>query len=123
MILFVYGTLLDPKALGYCAGQSIKAVAMKASLPGHRRVRLRHAPYPTLRRCNAGEVPGVTLRINAAMLAALIAYEGPRYRLARIMVRTSRGMRPAYCFFGDAATRVDWHHPDEKAMKLRSRAF
>jgi hypothetical protein len=122
MKLFLYGTLADPVALGYCAGRPVKTAPLPASLPGFRRVLLRGARYPTLRRAPGGQVPGVVVRVTADMLMRLQNYESVRYRQVHVLLRTSAGPARARCFVGDAATSVDWV-PDERIMTLRSRAF
>ncbi|HQT47670.1 MAG TPA: gamma-glutamylcyclotransferase [Acidocella sp.] len=122
MKLFLYGTLADPAALGRCAGRPVRAEPLPALLAGYRRVLLRGARYPTLRRAPGSEVHGVILRVNADMLVRLINYESTRYRVVQVRLATPRGAVRARCFYGDAPTRVAWA-PDEKLMTLRSRSF
>jgi len=122
MRIFLYGTLADPEALGRCAGRRPAAAPIPAVLPGFRRVLLRGARYPTLRRAPRDCVPGVIMRVNADMLVRLQNYESTRYRQIRVRLRTPHGPVRARCFYGDAPTRVGWV-PDPKLMILRSRTF
>ncbi len=124
MKIFLYGTLIDPAGLGFCAGRPHRAAPVPAVLPHYRRVWLRGARYPTLRRARGHAVHGVIMRVNADMLVRLQAYESGRYQRVRVRLQTPRGPERAICFMGDAATRKDWHHPaDSKIMTLRSRSF
>jgi lipoyl(octanoyl) transferase len=91
-------------------------------LQGYRRVLLRGARYPTLRRAPGKSVSGVMLRVNADMLVRLQNYESVRYRQINVRLQTPSGPHRARCFFGDAPTLVEWT-PDEKIMTLRSRSF
>jgi gamma-glutamylcyclotransferase (GGCT)/AIG2-like uncharacterized protein YtfP len=122
MKLFLYGTLADPAALGRCAGRPVRATPLPARLAGYRRVLLRGARYPTLRRAPGGHVPGVIMRVNSDMFLRLQNYESARYRPIRVRLETPHGPARALCFYGDAPTRVAWK-PDEKIMTLRSRSF
>ncbi len=122
MNLFLYGTLADPAALGRCAGRPVRAAMLPASLKGYRRVLLRFARYPTLRRAPGAQVQGVMLRVTADMLVRLQNYESVRYRQVHVRLATPRGPARARCFFGDAPTSIAWV-PDEKIMTLRSRSF
>jgi gamma-glutamylcyclotransferase (GGCT)/AIG2-like uncharacterized protein YtfP len=122
MKLFVYGTLANTEALGRCAGRPVKVTALPARLEGFRRVFLRGARYPTLRRAPGAQVHGVIIQVNADMLVRLQAYESVRYRQILVRLQSATGPHRARCFFGDAATLVTWV-PDEKIMTLRSRSF
>jgi gamma-glutamylcyclotransferase (GGCT)/AIG2-like uncharacterized protein YtfP len=122
MKLFLYGTLADPEALGRCAGRRLSAPPVPAVLHGFRRVLLRGARYPTLRRAPGHAVPGVMCRVSADMLVRLQNYESARYRQLHVRLHTPHGPARARCFFGDAPTRVAWI-PDPKLMTLRSRTF
>ena len=106
MRLFLYGTLLDPARLAACAGPGLVPVA--AVLRGYRRVGLRFTPYPTLRRGFRGHVAGAVVDVAAAGVRRLMAYEGPRYRLVRVAVRSIRGNTAAFAWIADAATRRPW---------------
>jgi gamma-glutamylcyclotransferase (GGCT)/AIG2-like uncharacterized protein YtfP len=124
MKIFLYGTLTDPAGFGFCAGRPLRAAAVPATLPNYRRVLLRGARYPTLRRARGHSVQGVIMRVNADMLVRLQAYESTRYQRIKLRLQTARGPERAICFMGDAATTKAWHHPaDNKIMTLRSRSF
>jgi gamma-glutamylcyclotransferase (GGCT)/AIG2-like uncharacterized protein YtfP len=124
MRIFLYGTLADPAGLGFCAGRPVRAAPLPALLSGYRRVLLRGARYPTLRRAPRDSVPGVVVRVNADMLVRLQNYESVRYRRIPVRVRTAHGPIRATCFYGDAPTKIAWQVPaDNKIMALRSRSF
>jgi len=92
VILFLYGTLLDPGVLARMSGDRALARRMRpARLPGWRRVHLRGTRYPTLLRDPASVVEGAVLHVGAAALARLSAYEGSAYVLAPVTVATARG--------------------------------
>jgi gamma-glutamylcyclotransferase (GGCT)/AIG2-like uncharacterized protein YtfP len=120
--IFLYGTLADPRGLGRCAGKPLRIAPVPAVLPGYRRVLLRFARYPTLRRAPGHNVAGVIVRVNADMLVRLQNYESARYRQVLLRLHTPAGPARARCFLGDAPTKVAWV-PDEKIMTLRSRSF
>ncbi len=122
MRLFVYGTLADPAALGHCAGRPLHGAMQPAFLHGFKRVLLRGARYPTLRRAPDSVVPGVIVRVTADMLVRLQNYELDRYRQLHVRLATASGPARARCFCGDAATSVEWT-PDPRLVTLRSRSF
>ena len=122
MKLFLYGTLADPAGLGRCAGKPVTTKPLSAVLHGYRRVLLRGARYPTLRREPGEAVYGVIMRVNADMLVRLQNYESVRYRQIHVRLHTAKGHMRARCFMGDAATKIAWV-ADEKIMSLRSRSF
>lgn len=122
MKIFLYGTLMDPAGFGYCAGRPLRTAPVPAVLPHYRRVHLRGARYPTLRRARGHAVHGVIMRVNADMLVRLQAYESLRYRQIHVRLRTPGGPVRARCFMGDAPTRIAWR-PNIKIMALRSRSF
>jgi gamma-glutamylcyclotransferase (GGCT)/AIG2-like uncharacterized protein YtfP len=99
MRLFLYGTLLGDRRLGPSA---------PAILMGWRRVGLRGTRYPTLRRDRQGAVSGAVVNVPAAVLRRLVAYEGPAYRLARVVVRTASGKTAAYAWIAPGGTRRPW---------------
>jgi gamma-glutamylcyclotransferase (GGCT)/AIG2-like uncharacterized protein YtfP len=104
--VFIYGTLLDPAVFSRFAGRAPLRRAIPARLPGHRRVRLRGTPYPTLV-AGAGAVCGLLLpRLSAAAFRRLAAYEGPDYALLPVRVRTRRGPRRARAWIA-ARRRAD----------------
>lgn len=104
MRLFLYGTLLDPAVWARRAGAA--GPTIPARLRGWRRVRLRASPYPTLRR--GGSVSGMVRDVSAATLRRLVAYEGPRYRLTRVVVATPRGNTAAWTWIAAAVTHRPW---------------
>ncbi len=122
MKLFLYGTLADPAALGRCAGKPVRGTPLPARLTGFRRVLLRGARYPTLRRAPGETVHGVVLRVNADMFLRLQNYESARYRAVHVRLHSATGPQRARVFIGDAPTRVAWV-ANEKIMTLRSRSF
>jgi Gamma-glutamyl cyclotransferase, AIG2-like len=71
-------------------------------LRGWTRVALAGTPYPTLRRRFRGQVGGAVLTAPAGTLARLQAYEGPRYRLMPVVVRTGRGNIRAHAWIATA---------------------
>jgi gamma-glutamylcyclotransferase (GGCT)/AIG2-like uncharacterized protein YtfP len=96
VILFVYGTLLDPAVLARVSGEPALARRLRpARLAGWRRVTLRGTPYPTLLRDHGAGVDGAVLRAGARALARLAAYEGSAYGLRPVTVATVRGPRRA----------------------------
>ncbi len=109
MRLFVYGTLLDAGRLASRGGQPhLSSRLVQATLPGWRRVAIRGGRYPTLRRDRGGTVQGVVLDVPAGALARLIAYEGPAYRLTRVVVHAPRGKTAARTWIASAGTRRPW---------------
>lgn len=99
MRLFLYGTLLGDRRLG---------VGTPATLTGWRRVVLRGTRYPTLRRDRSGAVSGAVVKVPAPVLRRLIAYEGPAYRLVRVVVQTASGKTAAYAWIAPGGTRRPW---------------
>jgi gamma-glutamylcyclotransferase (GGCT)/AIG2-like uncharacterized protein YtfP len=97
--LFIYGTLLGDQRLGG---------GTPATLKGWRRVRLRGTRYPTLRRDRTGDVAGTVVDVPARLLGRLVAYEGPRYRLTRVVVRTPKGNTAAHAWIAPGGTRRPW---------------
>ena len=92
MILFVYGTLLDPAVLARMSGERVLARRLRpAWIEGWRRVFLRGTPYPTLLADPGGRVQGAVLRVGAGAFARLSAYEGSAYALVPLAVGTPRG--------------------------------
>lgn len=92
MLLFLYGTLLDPRVLERQSGRRGLARRLRpARLEGHARVALRGTPYPTLVPRPGAETPGAVLRADPAARRLLAAYEGPQYRLVPVRVETARG--------------------------------
>jgi hypothetical protein len=84
---FLYGTLLDPATLAARSGEPASPMrCQRAVLRGWRRVTLARTPWPTSRRCAGGVVAGNIGIAGAAASRHLAAYEGPAYRLRRIVV-------------------------------------
>jgi len=87
MRLFLYGTLLDPVTLAARSGDpGLPARCQNAKLRGWRRVAQTGTPWPTLRRQADGVVVGKLVIAGAAARRRLAAYEGPTYRLRRVVV-------------------------------------
>ncbi|NMJ40282.1 gamma-glutamylcyclotransferase [Roseomonas sp. JC162] len=92
MILFLYGTLLDPTVLARMSGERALARRLRpARLAGWRRVFLRGTLCPTLVEDAAAAVEGAVLRAGPAALARLSDYEGSAYALTPLTVATARG--------------------------------
>jgi gamma-glutamylcyclotransferase (GGCT)/AIG2-like uncharacterized protein YtfP len=108
MILFLYGTLLDAQTLARRGGVAGLG-GMTATLTGWRRVTVRHTRYPTLRRARGQAVTGRVVRVPAAAMRRLTAYEGPSYRLMRLVVVTQTGAVAAWTWVAAAATHRDWN--------------
>jgi gamma-glutamylcyclotransferase (GGCT)/AIG2-like uncharacterized protein YtfP len=100
MRLFLYGTLLDDHRLARSQ--------VAATLQGWRRVVLRRTPYPTLRRDRSSCVPGIVVDVPARTLAQLNAYEGPAYRLTRVVVDTPSGKTAAHAWIAPGGTHRAW---------------
>lgn len=106
---FLYGSLRDATILARRAGTpGIAARAIPAILPGWRRVARVADPWPTLRRDRGGRVGGTLLAMSAVARARLGAYEGPAYRLRRVIVATGRGGRAALAWIAADAARRPW---------------
>ena len=118
MRLFVYGTLLHAGTLASRGGHiNLPARMLPAGLPGWRRVALRGERYPTLRRQRAGPtlrrqradiVRGAVVTVPARALARLAAYEGPAYRLTRVVVVTPNGKTAVHAWIAPGGTRSLW---------------
>jgi gamma-glutamylcyclotransferase (GGCT)/AIG2-like uncharacterized protein YtfP len=120
MRLFLYGTLLTPSTLARRSGTpSLPHRLTPATLRGWRRVQLLGAPYPTLRRDPAATVRGATLTVGPAVLRRLSAYEGPRYRLTRVVVATPRGKTAAWTWIAAGAGPRPWNGDTDAAATPR----
>jgi gamma-glutamylcyclotransferase (GGCT)/AIG2-like uncharacterized protein YtfP len=109
MRLFLYGTLLDARTLALRGGHvGVATRLVPASLPGWQRVALRNRRYPTLRRHRAGIVRGALFVATARVLARLAVYEGPDYRLTRVVVRTTSGKTAAHTWIAPGGTCLPW---------------
>ena len=92
MLLFLYGSLLDPKVLARQSGERRLARRFcPAILPHHARRPLRGTPYPTLIRQPGAVTEGALLRPGPAAFRRLAAYEGAEYRLTPVRPLTPRG--------------------------------
>ncbi len=92
MLLFLYGSLLDPKVLARQSGEPGLARRLRpAVLADHARRPLRGTRYPTLIRQAGTFTEGALLRPGPAALRRLAAYEGAEYRLAPVRPLTARG--------------------------------
>lgn len=125
-LLFLYGTLLDPRVLEAMAGQPGLARRLRpARLPGWRRVALRGTPYPTLVPAPGEVTKGALLRVGGAALGRLAAYEGPPYRLVPVRVATARGPCLARAWVAPpwrAEAARPWHPPPAAAPAAARRA-
>lgn len=112
MIVFVYGTLLDPDVLARMSGEPCPPRRLRpARLAGWRRVFLRGTPYPTLIEDAVAIVEGAVLRPGPSALRRLSEYEGSAYVLTPVTVATARGVLRAQAWIAppwraDAAR--DW---------------
>ncbi len=109
---FLYGSLRDPAALARRAGiPGLAGRAVPAALPGWRRVARSRARWPTLRRDRGGRVGGALLAVPAVARGRLGAYEGPAYRLRRVLVASTRGRRAVLAWIAADAARRPWKDP------------
>ena len=109
---FLYGSLRDPAVLARRAGTpGLAARAVRATLPGWRRVARSRVRWPTLRRDRGGQVGGALLAVPAVARGRLGAYEGPAYRLRRVLVATAGGKRAALAWIAADAARRPWKEP------------
>jgi hypothetical protein len=93
MLIFVYGSLLDPVTLRRKSGeQRVRLVPARIS-GWHRHWRDR---YPTLRR--GGVVEGALVRVSARGFGRLCAYEGPAYRLCSQPIRVGGRIVRGFCW-------------------------
>jgi hypothetical protein len=104
--LFLYGTLLNPYTLASRSGDpALPKRCRSAVLHGWRRVTLAGTPWPTLRRCGNVSVAGKIVIVGAAALRRLAAYEGPLYRLRRVVVQPRI---PAWTWIAPGGTSIPW---------------
>ena len=91
-LLFLYGTLLDPRVLARQSGEpKLARRQFPARLDNHACVGLRGTPFPTLVPRPGARTPGAVLRAGQAALRRLAAHEGAQYRLVPVRVETWRG--------------------------------
>jgi hypothetical protein len=106
MRLFLYGTLLDPKTLAWRSGDpALPRRCRHAVLRGWRRVTLARARWPTLRRCATATTAGKIVVAGAAALRRLAAYEGPEYRLQRLLIEPRT---PVWAWIAPGGTQQPW---------------
>ncbi|SDE26825.1 gamma-glutamylcyclotransferase family protein [Belnapia rosea] len=92
VLLFLYGSLLDPKVLARQSGEHGLARRLRpASLAGYARCPLRGTRYPTLVPHPGAMTEGALLRAGPAAFRRLAAYEGAEYRLTPVRPMTPRG--------------------------------
>jgi gamma-glutamylcyclotransferase (GGCT)/AIG2-like uncharacterized protein YtfP len=112
VILFVYGTLLDPRILTRVSADPRLVRRLRpARLDGWRRVFLRGTPYPTVVPAVGDTVKGAVLRVGDAALARLSAYEGSAYALVPLTVSTAGGALRAHAWIAPpwrADLERDW---------------
>lgn len=108
MRLFVYGTLLDPAVLARRSGRPYAPWARAASLRGWRRVAMQGGRWPTLVRQRGGCVSGAVIVLPAAAFGRIAAYEGPAYRLTRVVARADGRDTAALTWIAPAATGRAW---------------
>ncbi|HKM64130.1 MAG TPA: gamma-glutamylcyclotransferase family protein [Acidisphaera sp.] len=115
MRVFLYGTLLDPATLAARSGDPrLPARCRPAALQGWRRVALAGSPYPTLRPARGTRTPGVVVDVGPAALRRLVAYEGPAYRLTRLVVATAQGETAVHAWIAPGGTQRPWN-PEPRA--------
>jgi Gamma-glutamyl cyclotransferase, AIG2-like len=100
MRFFFYGTLLDADVTALVLGRRLPPAAfVPARLPGHTRRRAKGVSYPVLVRDPGGEVPGAIVGgLSARDVARLVAYEGPRYRIAPLKVKVAGALTTVSVF-------------------------
>ena len=87
MRLFLHGTLLDPKTLATRGGDPPLPMRRRdGALRGWRRVSLAGTPWPTSRRSLGCVTAGQVVMVGASALRRLTTYEGPAYRLHRVVL-------------------------------------
>jgi Gamma-glutamyl cyclotransferase, AIG2-like len=111
MRFFFYGTLLDRDVISLVLGRRVPPQAyVPAALPGHARKRVKGASYPIVVRDPKAEVSGAIVGgLSLRDVDRLAAYEGPRYRIAPLKVRT-----------GGAMTTVSVFEPREERFQQTS---
>ena len=114
MRFFFYGTLLDSDVASLVLGRRLPPAAfVPAALPGHARRRVKGATFPIVVRDPRSEVRGaIVAGLSARDVKRLSAYEGPRYRIARLKVK-----------IGDAMSTVSVFEPVEQRFEPTSGAW
>jgi hypothetical protein len=109
MRLFLYGSLLAPGALARQSGQPrLPARLRPATLRGWRRVSHNVSAWPTLRRARGAGTAGAVLDVPACAARRLSAWEGPDYRLRRVVLDTAHGKTAAFAWIAPGATHRTW---------------
>jgi gamma-glutamylcyclotransferase (GGCT)/AIG2-like uncharacterized protein YtfP len=109
MRVFLYGTLLDPATLAARSGDvRLPGRCRLAVLLGWRRVALAGTPYPTLRPAHGARTLGAVVDLGPPALRRLTAYEGPAYRLVRVVVATAQGETAAHAWIAPGGTQRPW---------------
>jgi hypothetical protein len=112
MRLFLYGSLLVPGALARLSGDPRLPVRLRpATLRGWQRVSQAGSAWPTLRRVRGGWTDGVVIDLPARAARRLSAWEGPDYRLTRVVLDTPRGKTAALAWIAPGATHRPWKDP------------
>lgn len=94
MQYFFYGTLIDPQTLARVLGRRPRRIGRLPAVAAARRVvALTGTPYPTLIKDDNGTAQGIVVNgLGARDAARLLAYEGRRYRLTRLVVQGPAGI-------------------------------
>ena len=100
MRFFFYGTLLDHDVTALVLGRRLPPKAwVPAILPGHARRRAQGVSYPVLARDPRSEAAGAVVGgLSRRDVARLVAYEGPRYRISPLKVKTPSGLQSVSVF-------------------------
>jgi hypothetical protein len=100
MRFFFYGTLLDRDVASLVLGRRLPPAAfVPAALPGHARRRVKGATFPIVVRDPRSEVAGAIVGgLSVRDVNRLAAYEGPRYRIARLKVRVGERLTTVSVF-------------------------
>jgi gamma-glutamylcyclotransferase (GGCT)/AIG2-like uncharacterized protein YtfP len=110
MCLFLYGSLLDERALTRHAGNpSLPGRLEPATIAGFTRLPARSGRFPTLARARGASVNGAVLPVTAAALGRLRAYEGADYHLVRVRAAGRHGPVPAYAFIAPPRAHGVFH--------------
>ncbi len=95
MILFFYGTLMDPDLLRELTGERAAALRLTPGhLPHYKRMRARDGDYPVLVPRIGARAPGLFVEgLDPQSLLWISHFEGPRYLPQRVMARDLAGQR------------------------------
>lgn len=121
MRLFLYGTLLSASTLANRSGSPVlPSRCLAAALQGWHRGALTGTRWPTLRRDPACIVDGMLVDVSASALGRLTAWEGPAYRLTRVVVTTARGKTAAHTWIAPGGSRRPWKGSTHVASAARA---